>query len=128
MRKSTLIKVATQSILKNKMRTFLTMLGIVIGVAAVIVMVAVGYGAQESIQKQIGSLGTNMIMVMPGASGPELTRQLLKTRPEIKVLYMSGYTEDTIVHHGILDAGIAFLHKPFSSDSLGRKLREVLDR
>jgi putative ABC transport system permease protein len=68
MRKSTLLKVATQSILKNKMRTFLTMLGIVIGVAAVIVMVAVGYGAQESIQKQIGSLGTNMIMVMPGAS------------------------------------------------------------
>jgi putative ABC transport system permease protein len=68
MRKSTLVKVATQSILKNKMRTFLTMLGIVIGVAAVIVMVAVGYGAQASIQKQIGALGTNMIMVMPGAS------------------------------------------------------------
>ena len=68
MRKSTLIKVATQSILKNKMRTFLTMLGIVIGVAAVIVMVAVGYGAQSSIEKQIGALGTNMIMVMPGAS------------------------------------------------------------
>ncbi|MBX5461169.1 MAG: ABC transporter permease [Steroidobacteraceae bacterium] len=68
MRKSTLIKVATQSILKNKMRTFLTMLGIVIGVAAVIVMVAVGYGAQTSIQQQIGALGTNMIMIMPGAS------------------------------------------------------------
>jgi len=68
MKKSTLIKVATQSILKNKMRTFLTMLGIVIGVAAVIVMVAVGYGAQSNIEKQIGSLGTNMIMVMPGAS------------------------------------------------------------
>jgi putative ABC transport system permease protein len=68
MRKSTLLKVATQSILKNKMRTFLTMLGIVIGVAAVIVMVAVGYGAQSSIEKQIGALGTNMIMIMPGAS------------------------------------------------------------
>jgi putative ABC transport system permease protein len=68
MRKSTLVKVATQSILKNKMRTFLTMLGIVIGVAAVIVMVAVGYGAQASIEKQIGALGTNMIMIMPGAS------------------------------------------------------------
>jgi putative ABC transport system permease protein len=68
MRQSVLLKVATQSILKNKLRTFLTMLGIVIGVAAVIVMVAVGYGAQESIQKQIGALGTNMIMVMPGAS------------------------------------------------------------
>jgi putative ABC transport system permease protein len=68
MRKSTLLKVATQSILKNKLRTFLTMLGIVIGVAAVIVMVAVGYGAQSSIEKQIGALGTNMIMIMPGAS------------------------------------------------------------
>jgi len=68
MKKSTLLKVASQSILKNKLRTFLTMLGIVIGVAAVIVMVAVGYGAQASIQKQIGALGTNMIMIMPGAS------------------------------------------------------------
>jgi putative ABC transport system permease protein len=68
MRKSVLIKVATQSILKNKMRTFLTMLGIVIGVAAVIIMVAVGYGAQSTIARQIGALGTNMIMVMPGAS------------------------------------------------------------
>jgi putative ABC transport system permease protein len=68
MRKSTLLKVASQSILKNKLRTFLTMLGIVIGVAAVIIMVAVGYGAQTSIEKQIGALGTNMIMIMPGAS------------------------------------------------------------
>src|SRR5829696_4923149 len=68
MKKTTLVKVAAQSILRNKLRTFLTMLGIVIGVAAVIVMVAVGYGAQASIQSQIASLGTNMIMVMPGAS------------------------------------------------------------
>ena len=68
MKKSTLIKVAAQSILRNKLRTFLTMLGIVIGVAAVIVMVAVGYGAQASIRDQINSLGTNMIMVTPGTS------------------------------------------------------------
>ena len=68
MRKSTLVKVAAQSILRNKLRTFLTMLGIVIGVAAVIVMVAVGYGAQANIEQQINNLGTNMIMVMPGAS------------------------------------------------------------
>jgi putative ABC transport system permease protein len=68
MRQSTLIKVATQSILKNKMRTLLTMLGIVIGVAAVIVMVAIGQGAQSSIQEQIGKLGTNMIVVLPGSS------------------------------------------------------------
>ena len=68
MRASVLVKVATQSILKNKMRTFLTMLGIVIGVAAVIVMVAVGYGAQSSIAAQIKGLGTNMIIIMPGSS------------------------------------------------------------
>jgi putative ABC transport system permease protein len=68
-RKSALIKVATQSILKNKLRMFLTMLGIMIGVAAVIVMVAIGSGARSTIQKQVGNLGTNMIFVMPGASG-----------------------------------------------------------
>ena len=68
MKQRTLLKVATQSILKNKMRTVLTMLGIVIGVGAVIVMVAIGNGAQQMIQSQINSLGTNLIIVMPGAT------------------------------------------------------------
>jgi putative ABC transport system permease protein len=68
MKTTTLLTVATQSILKNKMRTLLTMLGIVIGVGAVIVMVAVGNGAQSQIEKQIKSLGTNLLMVMPGAT------------------------------------------------------------
>ena len=68
MKGSTLIKVATQSILKNKMRTLLTMLGIIIGVGAVIVMVAIGQGAQSQIQDQINNLGTNMIVITPGAS------------------------------------------------------------
>ncbi len=63
-----LIGLALESILKNKMRAMLTMLGIVIGVAAVIVMVAVGYGARSSIRAQISSLGTNMIVITPGAS------------------------------------------------------------
>jgi two-component system cell cycle sensor histidine kinase/response regulator CckA len=67
-------------------------------------------------------------VVMPGASGPELTRHLLERRPALKVLYMSGYTEEAIVQHGVLNPGIAFLHKPFTSDTLGRKIREVLDR
>ena len=67
MKQTTLIKVASQSILKNKMRTLLTMLGIVIGVGAVIVMVAVGNGAQTMIKQQISSLGTNLIIVMPGS-------------------------------------------------------------
>src|SRR3954453_17164990 len=68
MKQSTLFKVASQSILKNKMRTLLTMLGIVIGVGAVIVMVAIGHGAQRQIESQISSLGTNLIMVMPGSA------------------------------------------------------------
>jgi CheY-like chemotaxis protein len=67
-------------------------------------------------------------VVMPGASGPELIRQLTALRPSLKVVYMSGYTEETIVHHGVLDPKIAFLHKPFTSDTLGHKLREVLDQ
>ena len=68
MRTTTLIKVATASIQKNRMRAALTMLGIIIGVAAVIVMVAVGYGARNRIREQINNLGTNMIVITPGAS------------------------------------------------------------
>jgi putative ABC transport system permease protein len=68
MKKQTLIKLATQSIRKNKMRAALTMLGIIIGVAAVIVMVAVGYGARSRIRQQINNLGTNMIVITPGAA------------------------------------------------------------
>jgi putative ABC transport system permease protein len=63
-----LLKVAFQSILKNRMRSLLTMLGIIIGVGAVIVMVAVGQGTQVAIEQQISALGTNLIMVHPGAS------------------------------------------------------------
>ncbi len=68
MKTMTLVRVATDSILKNKMRSSLTMLGIVIGVGAVIVMVAIIYGAQSRIQAQIDNLGTNLIVVTPGSS------------------------------------------------------------
>ena len=68
MKQRTLLKLAWQSILKNKMRTMLTMLGIVIGVGAVIVMVAVGNGAQSQIEASISSLGTNLIVVSPGTT------------------------------------------------------------
>ena len=67
MRARVLTKVAAQSILKNKMRTLLTMLGVIIGVGAVIVMVAIGQGAKKRIAEQVASLGTNMIVVGPGA-------------------------------------------------------------
>jgi len=67
-------------------------------------------------------------VVMPGASGPELISRLVERRPGLKVIYMSGYTDEAIVQHGVLKPGIAFLHKPFTSEALGRKIREVLDR
>ena len=66
-------------------------------------------------------------MVMPQMSGRELASRLLPQRPETKILYMSGYTEEAIATHGVLDAGTAFLEKPFSPDSLARKVREILD-
>jgi len=67
MKQQTLLKLASQSILKNKMRTLLTMLGIVIGVGAVIVMVAIGNGAQAQIKSQISGLGTNLIVITAGS-------------------------------------------------------------
>jgi CheY-like chemotaxis protein len=66
-------------------------------------------------------------VVMPGLSGPQLAGKVAAIRPGLKVLYMSGYTDETIVRHGILEPGIAFLHKPFNSDALGKKIREVLE-
>jgi putative ABC transport system permease protein len=68
MKSKTLVKIAIASIQKNRMRAALTMLGIIIGVAAVIVMVAVGYGARTRIRAQINNLGTNMIVITPGAA------------------------------------------------------------
>jgi CheY-like chemotaxis protein len=66
-------------------------------------------------------------VVMPSMSGRELAEQLMPLRPEMRVLYMSGYTDDAIVHHGVLEEGTAFIAKPFSIDSLALKLRETLD-
>jgi CheY-like chemotaxis protein len=66
-------------------------------------------------------------VVMPQMSGPELAARLSKIRPEMKVLYMSGYTEDAISHHGVLDEGISYLQKPLVPEALARRVREVLD-
>ncbi len=66
-------------------------------------------------------------VVMPGMSGRELLDELLQLRPELRCLYISGYTGDVIAHRGILERDINFLAKPFTRDELAAKLREVLD-
>jgi PAS domain S-box-containing protein len=66
-------------------------------------------------------------VMMPGMSGRELARQLSASHPQTKVLFLSGYTEDAILHQGGLDPGTAFLQKPFTLQALSRKVREVLN-
>jgi two-component system, cell cycle sensor histidine kinase and response regulator CckA len=65
-------------------------------------------------------------VVMPGMGGRDMVRQLTKNRPETRVLYLSGYTEDAIVSEGSIESGTAFLQKPFTLQNLSRKVREVL--
>ena len=65
-------------------------------------------------------------VVMPGISGKESSERLKKLRPNLKVLFMSGYTADVIAQRGVLDRSVAFLHKPFSPVELAVKVREVL--
>ncbi|MGA3121933.1 MAG: PAS domain S-box protein [Polyangiaceae bacterium] len=66
-------------------------------------------------------------VVMPQISGPDLAKRLARARPDMKVLCMSGYTDDSIVRHGVLEARIAFLQKPITPQGLTTKVREVLD-
>jgi CheY-like chemotaxis protein len=67
-------------------------------------------------------------VVLPLMSGRQIADRLRSMRPDIKVLFMSGYTDDTVLQHGILDTGVAYLQKPMTPRLLARKVREVLDR
>jgi signal transduction histidine kinase/ActR/RegA family two-component response regulator len=66
-------------------------------------------------------------VVMPGGSGSEVSAKVRALKPDIRVLYMSGYTDDAIVRHGVLEAGLNFIQKPFTPNALALKVREVLD-
>jgi CheY-like chemotaxis protein len=66
-------------------------------------------------------------VIMPGISGPKMRDQLVDLLPDLKILFMSGYTDDSIASAGVLESGAAFIEKPFTPDGLTRKVREVLE-
>jgi len=67
-------------------------------------------------------------VVMPGMSGRALAEKLQEKVPKLKVLYMSGYTDNAIAHHGVLKKDVDFIQKPFTRERLASKVREMLDR
>jgi PAS domain S-box-containing protein len=87
-----------------------------------------GQEALRICQEQQGTIHLLLTdVVMPGMNGHELAEKVTVLRPETRVLYMSGYTDDAIIQQGVLKEGTAFLAKPFTPDALAKKLRQVLD-
>ena len=89
-----------------------------------------GHGAEALVicdehKEPIHMLMTDVIM--PEMNGRELAQRVLVQRPEMKILYISGYTDNAILRHGVLEPGTNFLQKPFAPNALVRKVRTVLD-
>ena len=88
-------------------------------------------GGAEALAIAASSLGPIALLVtdviMPGLQGPQLAEQLAAVRPELRILYVSGFTENSKIHHVVPERGSAFLPKPFSAEELGAAVRHVLD-
>jgi CheY-like chemotaxis protein len=94
--------------------------------------VLVASGGEEAIKAAQAYTGEISLLltdvVMPNMSGPQVSEQLVALRPGLRTLYLSGYTDTTVVHHGVLEKGLDFLPKPFSREILAKKIREILAR
>ena len=66
-------------------------------------------------------------VIMPGMNGPDMSRRLTLSRPQMRLLFMSGYTDEAILHHGVFDSAVNFIGKPFSVEQLSTAIRRVLD-
>jgi CheY-like chemotaxis protein len=93
-----------------------------------VLLAANGADAMELAREHAGRIHLLLTdVVMPGISGRQLAEQLVAERPDVRVIFTSGYTDDETVRHGVREAETAFLQKPFSPEELGRRIREVLD-
>jgi len=98
------------------------------GAGYAVLEAADGAEALHVVQRHEGSIDLLLSdVILPGMSGPELARSLVEMRPSLKVLHMSGHDDASMVHRGLIESGVAILRKPFASDVLLRKLRELLD-
>jgi CheY-like chemotaxis protein len=90
---------------------------------------ATGEEAVQQVEQHSGAIHLLVTdVVMPGMNGRELAARLTVNYPNLQVLYLSGYTDEAIAHHGVLQVGIELLHKPFTPDALARRVRELLDQ
>ncbi len=118
----TILLVEDELLVRQLTRTMLTRLGYQV------IEAASGNEALEKYREDINRIDLLITdVVMPGMNGRELQEAMRRLRPGIKTLFVSGYTDDVIANHGILEAGVHFVAKPFSSGKLASKIREVIE-